>query len=114
VEAGWNTPTVALRDVEGDEKGIRSRGGRGVITGAPCHKGTYIQRSGPPGWGLDARLTTLLCKKNIFPKSKEVKSGCSNLRQIWQNLLRKAVARKGAGLSVVMMMILNICNSLND
>jgi hypothetical protein len=30
---------------------------------------------GPPGWGLDARLTTLLCKRIIVAKSKEVKTG---------------------------------------
>jgi hypothetical protein len=29
-----------------------------------------------PDWGLDAWLTTLLCK-NIITKSKEIKSGCS-------------------------------------
>jgi hypothetical protein len=49
----------------------------------------------PPSWGLDARLTTLLYKKIIVSKSKEVKTGHSNSRQIWQNLLRKAVGQKG-------------------
>jgi hypothetical protein len=43
---------------------------------------------------LDARLMILLCKK-IVSKSKEVKARWSNLRQIWQNLLRKAMAQKG-------------------
>jgi hypothetical protein len=33
-----------------------------------------MQRPGRPGWGLDARLTTLLCKKIIVAKSKEVKT----------------------------------------
>jgi hypothetical protein len=28
----------------------------GGITGPHCHWGTFIQRPGPPGWGLDARL----------------------------------------------------------
>jgi hypothetical protein len=46
---------------------------------------------GPPGWGLDARLMTLLCeKKNILlqnPKKRKPD-------QIWQNLLRKAVAQQ--------------------
>jgi hypothetical protein len=36
----------------------------GGVTGPPCHWGTYIQRPGPPCWGLHARLTTFLCKKN--------------------------------------------------
>jgi hypothetical protein len=35
-----------------------------------------MQRPGPPGWGLDARLRTLLCKKIIVAKFKEVKLGC--------------------------------------
>jgi hypothetical protein len=42
---------------------------------------------------LDARLTTLLCKRIIAAKSKEVKTGCSNTRKIWQNFLRKAMAQ---------------------
>jgi hypothetical protein len=42
---------------------------------------------------LDARLKTLLFKKIIVAKSKEVKTGWSSSRQIWQNLLRKAVAQ---------------------
>jgi hypothetical protein len=36
------------------------------ITGPLCHWGSLIQGPGPPGWGLDARLTTLLCKKKLF------------------------------------------------
>jgi hypothetical protein len=40
-------------------------------------------------------LKTLLCKKIIVAKSKEVKTGWSNSRQVWQNLLRKAMAQKG-------------------
>jgi hypothetical protein len=47
VEAGYNTSTVALRGVEGDEK--EPRPVPGDITGPPCHWGTYIQRR---GWGL--------------------------------------------------------------
>jgi hypothetical protein len=35
-----------------------------------------IQTSGPPGWGLDTGLMTMLCKK------------------IWQNLLRKTMTQK--------------------
>jgi hypothetical protein len=39
---------------------------------------------------LDARLKTLLCKKIIVAKLKEVKTGYT-----WQNLLRKAMVEKG-------------------
>jgi hypothetical protein len=28
----------------------------------PYHLGTEIQRRGPPGWGLYAKLTTVFCK----------------------------------------------------
>jgi hypothetical protein len=38
---------------------------------------------------------TLLCKKIIVAKSKEVKTGSFNSRQIWQNLLRTTMAQKG-------------------
>jgi hypothetical protein len=42
---------------------------------------------------LDVRLTHLLCrKKKNVAKSKEVRTGWSHSRQIWQNLLRKAAA----------------------
>jgi hypothetical protein len=34
-----------------------------------------IQRPGPPGLGLDARLTTLLYKKINVTKSKEMEIG---------------------------------------
>jgi hypothetical protein len=34
-------------------------------------------------------------KKNIVAKSVEVKTGCSNSKSIWQNLLRLAMAQKG-------------------
>jgi hypothetical protein len=48
----------------------------GGITGPPCHWG--ILGPGPPAWGLDAGLTTLLCKKKKFvTKSKEMKTGCN-------------------------------------
>jgi hypothetical protein len=40
--------------------------------------------------GFDTRPTTLVCKNIIVTKSKEVKTGW----QIWQNLLRKAMAEK--------------------
>jgi hypothetical protein len=47
----------------------------GGITGPPCHWGTYIKKPGIPGWGLDARLTTLLSKKMTAMKSKDRKTG---------------------------------------
>jgi hypothetical protein len=46
--------------------------------------------SGPPGCGLDARLTTLLCKKMFVAKSKYIKPDA-----IGQNFLRKAMAQEG-------------------
>jgi hypothetical protein len=49
----------------------------GGATGPPCHWGTYMQRPGPPGWGLDSRLMNLLCKKMVA-KFKEVKTDWSN------------------------------------
>jgi hypothetical protein len=36
------------------------------ISRPPCHWGTYMQRLSPPGWGLDARLRTSLCKKKAL------------------------------------------------
>jgi hypothetical protein len=45
---------------------------------------------------MDARLTTLLCKEIPVPKSKEVKTGWFNSRQIWRDSLGKDRARKGA------------------
>jgi hypothetical protein len=60
------------------------------ITGPPCHWGTYMQGPGPPGWGFDARVTTLLCKKLLLLHPKKRKPDA-----IWQNLLRKAMAQKG-------------------
>jgi hypothetical protein len=37
--------------------------------------------------GLDARLTTLLCKELLLLDSKKLKPGA-----VWQNLLRKPMA----------------------
>jgi hypothetical protein len=37
---------------------------------------------------------SLLCKKDTLAKSEEVKTAWSDLRQIWQKLLRKAVTKK--------------------
>jgi hypothetical protein len=44
----------------------------GEITGSPRYS-----VPGLPDWGLDTRLTTLLCKKTTVAKSKEVESGCN-------------------------------------
>jgi hypothetical protein len=46
------------------------------ITGSHCHWG----RPGPPGWGLDAGLTTMLCKKKKKKKNEwsEIQR-CENL-----------------------------------
>jgi hypothetical protein len=44
---------------------------------------------------LDAKLTTLLCKKKSVAQSREVNIEWANSTQIWQNLLREAMALKG-------------------
>jgi hypothetical protein len=49
VEVGYKTPTVALQVVEGDERAW----GHNCIIVSPVS----------PGWGVDERLKTLLCKK---------------------------------------------------
>jgi hypothetical protein len=36
-----------------------------------------MKRPSPPGWGLNARLMTLLCKKITVTRSKEAKAGSS-------------------------------------
>jgi hypothetical protein len=38
-----------------------------------------MQGPGPPGWMLEARLTTLRCKKLLLRNPKKWKPGCSNL-----------------------------------
>jgi hypothetical protein len=48
-----------------------------------------MERSRPPGSGLDARLTTLLCKKNSVAKSKEVITGWPN-SQKWTTLVESS------------------------
>jgi hypothetical protein len=60
----------------------------GGIIGLPYHWGTQVQGPCLSGWGLDARLKTLLCKIIIDVKSKEV--GTS-----WSYLLRKVMDQKG-------------------
>jgi hypothetical protein len=46
---------------------------------------------------LDARLTTLFCKKIIVVNFKEMKTDdlIPRNKEIWQHLLRKALAKKG-------------------
>jgi hypothetical protein len=48
--------------------------------------------------GMKTRLASLLCKKKVnVEKSEEVKIGWFNSRrnrQVWQNVLRKAMAKK--------------------
>jgi hypothetical protein len=60
-----------MRVVECDERGPDVW----CITEPACHGRTQIQEPSPQGWGLDARLITLLYKKNIVWKSKEVETG---------------------------------------
>jgi hypothetical protein len=67
------------------------------ITGPPYHVGTYIQAPRPPGWGLDAGLTTWLCKKKMLLENP--KRGKPN--GIWHNLLWKAMAQEGAVLPMM-------------
>lgn len=59
--------------------------------------------NGPSGWGLDARPTIMLCKKNI-PKSKELKNGHSNPQE-QSNLAdssKEGYGSKGDDLPVMM------------
>jgi hypothetical protein len=60
----------------------------GGITEPPCHWEAEIQEPCPPGWGLDTRLMTSLCKKHTAVKSKEVKTR-------WYNLQRRLWLKKG-------------------
>jgi hypothetical protein len=38
----------------------------GGITGPPYQWGVLKEKSGPPGWGLETRLMTMLCKKYLL------------------------------------------------
>jgi hypothetical protein len=64
-----NTATVALRVI----KATKREPGAWRHNWATCHWGNY--RPCPAGWGLDAKLKTLLCRKIIVTISKEVKTG---------------------------------------
>jgi hypothetical protein len=55
-----------------------------------------MQTAGPPGLGLGAKA-----HDPIIVKSKEVKIRWSNSRQIWENLLRMAMAKKRAHLPMM-------------
>jgi hypothetical protein len=59
----------------------------GVITEPSCSWGIQIQIPGPPGWGLDAGLTTFLCTKIIVENSESnlaefCKDGCCSKRDV--------------------------------
>jgi hypothetical protein len=71
----------------------------GGIIATTCHWGKYIEGPGPPGGGLDARVTTLLYKKRVVEKSKEVKTG-SNLTES----SKECYGTKSAVLPLMMMM----------
>jgi hypothetical protein len=53
----------------------------GETTGSPYHWEDINTETWFPGWVLGARLTTLFCENNAVAKSKEVKTGCSNLTE---------------------------------
>jgi hypothetical protein len=55
-------------------------------------------------WGLDARLTTLLCKKIIVTKSKEVKTGCNRAESSTEGCGSK---RTVLPMMMMMMMMIN-------
>jgi hypothetical protein len=74
---------------KGDEKRARYLG---VELGHPAAGGHKYTGLGPSDWGLDARLTTLLCKKNTVAKSKVTETGWS---EVWQDLLRKVMGQQG-------------------
>jgi hypothetical protein len=52
------------------------------ITGQPCHWGKCVQRPGPPGWELDARLATLIFKEDYCCEIQRRETGWCNS---WQN-----------------------------
>jgi hypothetical protein len=78
----------------------------GGITRPLCHWGTLTQITDPPGWGLESRLTTLFCKRNIVAKSKEVKSGCNLAVSS-----KEGYGSKSAVLPMMMMIIIIIIES---
>lgn len=49
---------------------------------------------GSSDWGFHARLTTLLSKRIISAKFKQVKNGMCNWSQVWQNLPREFIAQR--------------------
>jgi hypothetical protein len=62
-----------------------------------------MQGPGPPGWGLETRLTTLLCKRITVVKSRDVKTG-SNLAE----LSKEGYGSKRAVLPMMMMMMMRM------
>jgi hypothetical protein len=74
----------------------------GGITGSLCSWGIYIRGHGPPGWGLGVKKITLA-------KSKVVETGWSTSRrnrQVWQNILRKAMAQTGLFWQLLLLLLL--------
>jgi hypothetical protein len=63
MEAGYNTSTIDLRVIKGDEKGAWGYNWTTLSLGVII-TGTWSSRMG----GLDARLTTWLCRKKYFCK----------------------------------------------
>jgi hypothetical protein len=54
---------------------------------------------------LDARLTTLLCKKNIIAKSKEVKTEWTNSQE-WTNLVNSSKEGYGSNRAILLVMMM--------
>jgi hypothetical protein len=50
-----------------------------------------MQGPGPLSWALNARMTTLLCKKKIVTKSKEVKTRCNLAESSKEDSSKRAV-----------------------
>jgi hypothetical protein len=66
------------------------------ITG--YHWGTWIQGSGPAGWGSDPRLTTLLSRERLLLRNPNKQKSDVVIHvngQVWLNLLRKVMNQKG-------------------
>jgi hypothetical protein len=89
--------TVALRVVEGDEKGIRCLGG---ITGPPVTGDINIET-----WfsrlGIARKADDIALKNLIVAKSKEVKTGCKSGRSS-----KEGCGSKRAVFPMMMMMMM--------
>jgi hypothetical protein len=93
LEAGSNTSTVALWDVEGNENGTRYLDN--PATWGQKYRELALQA------GVVRKTDNLVLQTVILAKSKDVKTGrpdsrhVTGVKQIWQNILREAVAQKG-------------------